>query len=194
MTMTSGDLTALLSELLKIPLPTIDLYGRYLRSASLLSIKGHGRGAAQMTPRDAAVWLTSLCIDHERGGDFVREVKRALNLPLLEALAIPTHFGQGLAFPAARTAGEAIALMIGDTQSLRFADRLAAREDCLIAAFDSAGAFVSLSISPMKVEGDFSHGLWTYQRGERKRRLIERNTTVHGSVLFEIGKALGRPR
>jgi hypothetical protein len=190
--MTSGDLAKLLSELLNVPFSTIDLYGRYLRNAGLLSMKGHGRGAASMKPRDAAYWLTALCVDHERGGDFVREVKRVWALPLLDAQAFPSvEITKGLLFPTARNAGEAIEFAISDTQSPIFVEMLHKRVDCLTVGYDSEGQSAYVSISPGKVDGSYRSGVWTFQRGEKKRRLIERTTSIHGAVLYEIAKALG---
>src|SRR4051812_48990690 len=112
---TSGDLAKALSELLKEPFSTVDLYGRHLRAAGLLNIKGQGRGAAEMTARDAAAWLTALAIDHERGGDFAREVKRVLDLPMHEHLINPKDYADDLAHRTAKTAGHGLALLIGDT-------------------------------------------------------------------------------
>lgn len=178
--MTSGDLAKLLSRLLGIPFSTIDLYGRRLRDAGMLSIKGHGRGAAHMTAVDATTWLTSLCVDHVRNGDFLREVKRPLKLPLLDALVLPNFERGTRMFPTARTAGEAIQFAIQDAMTTNEAP---------VVVFDSEGAFVSLSVGPVR-----SGGLWTYQRGERERRMIEQNTALDGKVLVQIAKALGPPK
>lgn len=187
---TSGDLAKALSELLNEPFSTVDLYGRHLRSAGLLSVKGHGRGAADMTARDAAVWLVSLAIDHERGGDFAREVKRVLDLPLHEYLLNPRDYADDLAHRSARTAGHALALFIGDMLVPRIRERLERGDDLVTANFDADGVFVALSVfdhSPGEV-AQFANA--TYQRGERKRRDVERLTVIHGRVLLEIAKLL----
>ncbi|MCK1402339.1 hypothetical protein IVB45_20790 [Bradyrhizobium sp. 4] len=187
---TSGDLAKALSELLKEPFSTVDLYGRHLRAAGLLNVKGQGRGAAEMTARDAAAWLTALAIDHERGGDFAREVKRVLDLPMHEYLLSPKEYADGLAHRAAKTAGHGLALLIGDTLVPRIRDRLERGDDLVTANFDADGVFVSLSISE-RAPGEVAQFVDTlYQRGERKRRDVERLTVIHGRVLLEIAKLL----
>lgn len=193
--MTSGELATLLSELLGIPFPTVDLYGRHLRSAGLLSVKGHGRGAARMTGQDAANWLTALCIDHERGGDFVREVKRVLSLPRYDSLSIvhPPQFADDLASNSARTAGQAIAALIADTLVPRVTQIMEANKDGLLLSFDADGLFVTPAIQGPYYPEVPSAAFYTYQRGERKRRNIERTVTVHGRVLLEIAKSLELP-
>ena len=186
---TSGDLAKALSELLKEPFSTVDLYGRHLRAAGLLNIKGHGRGAAEMTARDAAVWLISLAIDHERGGDFAREVRRVLDLPVHESRINPKGQADDLSHLSAKTAGHGLALFIGDMLVPRIKERLERGDDLVTANFDADGVFVSLSIFDADGEvAQFSDTL--YQRGERKRRDVERLTVFHGRVLLEIAKLL----
>ena len=187
---TSGDLAKALSELLKEPFPTTDLYGRHLRSAGLLAIKGHGRGAAEMTARDAAAWLTALCIDHKRGGDFAKEVKRVLALPLLDAIIVPDHFADDLRCKTAKTAGEALASLFHDTLISRIREVLDKGQDNVIVSFDGDGESVFLSIKGPYYPEIHSAALLTFQRGERARRNVERNTTVHGRVLLEIANLL----
>lgn len=187
---TSGDLAKALSDLLDEPFSTVDLYGRHLRAAGLLNIKGYGRGAAEMTARDAAAWLIALAIDHERGGDFAREVKRVLDLPMHEYLLNPRDYADDLAHPSAKTAGHGLALFIGDMLTPRIRDRIERGDDLVTANFDADGVFVSLSIfdgAPGEV-AEFIDTL--YQRGERKRRDVERLTVIHGRVLLEIAKLL----
>lgn len=187
---TSGDLAKALSELLKEPFSTVDLYGRHLRAAGLLNVKGHGRGAAEMTARDAAVWLISLAIDHERGGDFAKEVKRVLALPLLDAIIVPDYFADDLRCKTAKTAGEALASLFHDTLVSRIREVLDKGQDNVIVSFDGDGESVFLSIKGPYYPEIHSAALLTFQRGERARRNVERNTTVHGRVLLEIAKLL----
>lgn len=192
--MTSGDLANLLSQLLRIPVSTIALYGRHLRAADLVNVKGYGRGAAQMTPRDAAVYLVALCVDHERGGDFVREVKRVLALPLSDTVVTVASFGDDLLFSKAHTAGEAITALFTDAITPRFAKQMRAREEVFTVHFDAEGAFLSVSLTPKTVDEVFYGGGWTYQRGtydDRKRRNIERLTVLHSAVFHDIAKAMG---
>lgn len=191
--MTSGDLAKLLSELLSVPPATVDHYGRHLRGAGLLSVKGHGRGAAQMTARDAAVWLTALCIDHKRGGDFVREVKRVLSLPLQEAIVQPDHFADDLAIKLARKAGDALEFLIVDTLRPRIRDVLEKGTDCVTVSFDSDGFAMTPTIFGPYYPQIPGSVLYAFERGERKRRNVERTTSVHGRVLLEIAKGLGVP-
>jgi hypothetical protein len=187
---TSGDLVRLLSDLLGIPLPTFEHYGRHLRAADMLSIKGHGRGAAKMTAKDAAVWLSAICIDHKRGGDFAKEVKRVLDLPVHEYLISPRGYADDLAHRSAKTAGHGLALFIQDMLVPKIRESLEAKNDLVTTNFDAEGAFVALSIIEHD-PGEVSRFInTTYQRGERKRRDVERLTVVHGRVLLEIAKML----
>src|ERR1700744_2425447 len=105
---TSGDLARAFSELVSISFSRVDWIGRQLRRGELLNTKGRGRGAARMTAQDAATWLVALLIDHEHFGDFARETKRVLSLPLHEVVFYPAHFGDDLACKSAKTAGAAI--------------------------------------------------------------------------------------
>lgn len=187
---TSGDLAKALSELLNEPFSTVDLYGRHLRAAGLLNIKGHGRGAAAMSARDAAIWLTALCIDHERGGDFTKEVKRVLALPLLEAIIVPNDFADDLRCKGSKTAGDALASLFEDALVPRIREVLEVGRDNVIASFDGDGESVFLSIQGSSYPQIQSGALLTFQRGERKRRNIEKTITVHGRVLLEIAKLL----
>ncbi|WP_375762612.1 hypothetical protein ACE10W_16640 [Bradyrhizobium sp. B025] len=183
---TSGDLAKALSELLNEPFSTVDLYGRHLRAAGLLHIKGHGRGAAEMTARDAAVWLIALAIDHERGGDFAKEVKRVLDLPMHDQLN-PNGYADDLTYLSAKTAGHGLALFIGDMLVPRIKERLERDDDLVTANFDADGVFVSLSIFDRPPD---EVAALLYQRGERKRRDVERLTVIHGRVLLEIARLL----
>ncbi|GAA0030213.1 hypothetical protein [Bradyrhizobium ottawaense] len=187
---TSGDLAKALSELLNEPFSTVDLYGRHLRAAGLLNIKGHGRGAAEMTARDAAVWLISLAIDHERGGDFAKEVKRVLALPPIDALIEPDYFADDLSCKSAKTAGEGLASLFHDTLVPRIREVLEAGRDNVIASFDADGESVFLSIQGPYYPEIHSGALLTFRKGERKRRNIEKTITVHGRVLLELAKLL----
>lgn len=159
----------------------------------MLNVKGHGRGAAEMTARDAAVWLTALSIDHERGGDFVREVKRVLDLPVLEYIINPRDYADDLAHRSAKTAGHALALFIGDMMVPRIRDRIERGDDIVTANFDADGLFVALSIQEHTPGEILKFVNTTYQRGERKRRDVERLTAIHGRVLLNIAKLLDLP-
>jgi hypothetical protein len=192
--MTSGDLAALLSELLDIPFSTIDLYGRRLRAAGLLSVKGHGRGAAQMTTMDVAVWLVALCVDHKRGGDFIDEVQRTLNLPLCDCTAVPETAGSNLAVSNAKRMGDCIAALVSDTLAPRFAKAMAKRQDIFVLTFDAEGDRAGLSLTNKKNGMEFESVIWTFQHGDyddRPRRNLERVTAINGVVLFAIAKAMG---
>ncbi|MCB1510051.1 MAG: hypothetical protein KDJ36_04050 [Hyphomicrobiaceae bacterium] len=51
---TISDLGATLADITGVPQPTVMMHARRAREAGLLNKKGHGRGAAQMEPSDAA--------------------------------------------------------------------------------------------------------------------------------------------
>ena len=147
-----------------------------------------------MTAQDAANWLTALCIDHERGGDFVREVQRVLKLPLhAESIVQPAHFADDLASQSARTAGDAIAALILDTLVPRIREALETGQDNVTLTFDADGFSLSPAILGPHYPQIMSAALYLYRRGERKRRNIERTVTVHGRVLLEIAKSLELP-
>ncbi|MGY3358822.1 hypothetical protein ACVWZK_005485 [Bradyrhizobium sp. GM0.4] len=187
---TSGELEQALSDLLSVPKSTVNLYGRHLRTAGLLNLKGHGRGAAEMTAHDAAAWLTALAIDHERGGDFAKQVKRVLDLPLHGNPISSKNYDDDLTYLTARTAGHGLALLIGDTLVPWIKERLERGDDLVTANFDADGVFVSLSFfdGPPGEVARFADVL--YQRGERKRRDVERLTVIHGRGILEIAKLL----
>jgi hypothetical protein len=187
---TSGDLAKALSRWLGEPFSTVDLYGRHLRTAGLLASTGHGRGAAEMTARDAATWLVAMAINHARGGDFAKEVKRVLDLPMHEHLLNPRMYADDLKHVSAKTAGHGISLFIADMLTPRIRERLEKGDDLVTANFDADGIFVALSIfdSASGSVANFTNSL--FQRGERKRRDVERLTVIHGRVLLEIAKLL----
>ncbi|MGA7676208.1 MAG: hypothetical protein WCA78_14325 [Rhizomicrobium sp.] len=58
-----SELNGTISDVLRIPLPTVAMYSRRLREAGKLSEKGRGRGAAHATPLDAARLLIALVVD-----------------------------------------------------------------------------------------------------------------------------------
>jgi hypothetical protein len=190
------DLGKKLSSLIGIPFPTIDLAGRELRGAGLLTVKGFGRGGAEMTARDAAILLISLLIDHKRGGDFVGEVKRVISLPLQETESVvhPDHFADGLSIKSARNAGEALESLIHDAFRSRIREPLEAGNDCLTIGIDPEGFSVAPGIRGPYYPEIPSAALYVFRRNlERKRRNVERNTIVHGRVLLEIAKLLELP-
>jgi hypothetical protein len=57
---TLSDLVSVLAKTTGLPPATVFAYGRFAREAGLISQKGHGRGAAQMTPTDAANLLIAV--------------------------------------------------------------------------------------------------------------------------------------
>ena len=58
---TSGQLAFILHAMTGVPLGTVQFHGQSLRAGGLLSKGGRGRSASDMTTRDTAVWLVSLC-------------------------------------------------------------------------------------------------------------------------------------
>lgn len=184
------------SALLPVPYPTVDLAGRYLRSANMLTMKGFGRGGAQMTARDAATLLLSLLIDHERGGDFAEETKRVMQLPLFEGrpfVSFPDHFTDNLSIAEAASAGQAIESLLFDVlrDRIRLPMEKLKRDITLTVAIDPTGAVVAPCIHGPYHPEILSVGLFVYRRGpEPKKRNVERNTILHGRVLLEIAKLL----
>lgn len=57
---TLSDLVSVLAKTTGLPEATVFAYGRFAREAGLISQKGHGRGAAQMSPTDAANLLIAV--------------------------------------------------------------------------------------------------------------------------------------
>jgi hypothetical protein len=57
---TLSELVSVLAKTTGLPPATVFAYGRFAREAGLISQKGHGRGAAQMSPTDAANLLIAV--------------------------------------------------------------------------------------------------------------------------------------
>src|SRR5258708_29518275 len=64
-----------------MPVNTVKNYDRQLMEAGLRSKKGHGRGSAIMTPRDAGMLLVAIASSEEIGRS-VECVSKARKLPL----------------------------------------------------------------------------------------------------------------
>lgn len=189
------DLAKGLSDLLAVPYPTIDLAGRHLRAADMLTVKGFGRGAAEMTPRDAAALLLGLLIEHQRGGDFAAETARVMRLPLFEDYTsiYPDHFAHDLSIAKAKNAGQAIECLLSDVlrDRIRRPMEELKKDSILTVAIDPAGDSVSPGIHGPNHPEILSSAIFVYSRNpERKRRNVERNTILHGRVLLEIAKLL----
>ncbi|TFV34702.1 hypothetical protein E4K66_30360 [Bradyrhizobium frederickii] len=190
---TSGDLAKALSELLKEPFSTVDLYGRHLRAAGMLSVKGHGRGAAEMTARDAATWLISLVIDHPRGGDFAAETARVLRLPLFEATIYPEHFLWDLKVKDAKNAGQAIEFLMHDClhERIRHPMEDLKRDNILSIGIDPGGDSIAPGLHGPHSPEVFSAALLVYRRGpEKPKPNLWRNHILHGRVLLELARVL----
>jgi hypothetical protein len=193
--MTSGELAEMLSKQLSIPFSTVDLYGRHLRDAGLLTVKGRGRGAAEMTPVDAAYWLIALCINHQRGGDFVKEVTRVANLPQGKFTVWPRALINRLQFPHSKNAVSALAALMTDTLSDRYAELMASRDRGIYVIFDAEGEFMTIFCGNNKpLDTDESEeAIWNYERtiaNEKKPRNLEYSAALHGLVLWRIAKAM----
>lgn len=74
-----SDLVSVLAKTLNVDEATVALIARYLREAGLISQKGRGRGAAHMTPRDAANLLIGVMASSatKGGPESVRLVREA---------------------------------------------------------------------------------------------------------------------
>lgn len=201
----SGDLAKRLVKLLGKPAATVDLYGRYCRDGDLISKSGRGpRSAARMTSVDATNWLFALAVEHERGGDFLRETKRALSTRLLSA----TYFGSstegmsikdnarcafqflhGLAVADPHhTAGVAIAALIDDMRSGAF-DKWA--EGVIVevtADFHASDGSILLMFS--RPQFGLSTVL-TFARAKAKPATTEKIFRVHQPVFQGLADVLG---
>jgi hypothetical protein len=193
--MTSGELADLLSKQLSIPFSTVDLYGRHLRDAGLLTVKGRGRGAAAMTPLDAAYWLIALCINHRRGGEFAKEVTRVANLPQAKFTVRPRTLIRRLQFPHSKNAVSALAALMTDILSDRYAELMASRDRGIYVIFDAEGEFMTIfcgNNKPLDTD-EAEEGVWNYERitsTEKKPRNLEYSAALHGLVLWKIAKAM----
>lgn len=184
------------SSLVAIPYPTVDLAGRHLRAADMLTVKGFGRGGARMTARDAATLLISLMIDHERGGDYAAETARVMRLPLFEGkpfAVLPDYFADGLSISKAKNAGEAMEALLFDCLRERIWRPMEElkRDDILTIGIDPTGRRVTPHIHgpyhPMPV----SAAMFVYQRAPGpERRNFERHHILHGRVLLELARLL----
>jgi hypothetical protein len=190
------ELAKALSDLLSIPYPTIDVAGRHLRAAEMITVKGFGRGGAEMTARDAATLVLALLIDHERGGDFASETKRVMRLPLFEGrpfVMYPDHFADDLLIAKAKNAGQALEFLLSDVlrDRIRRPMEELQRDITLTVAIDPTGAVVTPGIHGPYHPEILSAALFVYRRGpEPKKRNVERNTILHGRVLLEIATLL----
>jgi hypothetical protein len=193
------DLAKALSGLLSTPYPTVDLAGRHLRAADMLTVKGFGRGGARMTALDAATMILALMIDHERGGDYAAETARVMRLPLFEGrpfAVYPEHFADGLLISKAKNAGEAIEYLIHDSlrERIRRPMEELDRDNTLTIAVDPTGGSVAPGLHGPYDPDPLSVALFVYRRGpEPRKRNFERNHILHGRVLLEIARLLDLP-
>jgi len=65
MPITPQDLVSTVATLLDMPVNTVKNYDRKLMEAGLRTKKGHGRGSAIMSPRDAAMLLVAIASNDE---------------------------------------------------------------------------------------------------------------------------------
>ena len=65
MSITPQDLVSTVASLLNMPVNTVKNYDRQLMEAGLRTKKGHGRGSAIMTPRDAGMLLMAIASSEE---------------------------------------------------------------------------------------------------------------------------------
>ncbi|MGY3240013.1 hypothetical protein ACVMAJ_006903 [Bradyrhizobium sp. USDA 4448] len=190
------ELARAVSALLTIPYPTVDLAGRHLRAADMITVKGFGRGGAEMTARDAATLIIALLIDHERGGDFAAETARVMRLPLSQTTVYPEHFMWDLRVKKAKNAGEAIEFLIHDSlrERIRHPMEEMQRDITLTIAIDPTGMSVAPGLHGPNSPEILGTALLVFRRGaEPPKRNFERNHILHGRVLLEIAKLLELP-
>lgn len=111
---TSGDLAEILTEELGMSKGTVQLYAQTIRDAGMLTKGGRGLSAAAMSISDATNWVLALCAS-ETAAAAPEEVRltRAAPLDVLTS-TLSKDFIRGLHVGSAKTAGDAIELIIDD--------------------------------------------------------------------------------
>jgi hypothetical protein len=119
---TSGEIAEILSEELGMTMGAVQYYAQTMRNAGLLSKGGRGPAAAHLTVVDVSNWLLALCVS-ETAATAPAEVnltREAAFNPIISAVL--KDVSRGLKVADAKTAGEAIELLIWDMIEGRFRD------------------------------------------------------------------------
>jgi hypothetical protein len=117
---TSGEIAEILSEELGMTKGAVQYYAQTLRDAGMLSKGGRGLAAAHMSIEDVTNWLLALCVS-DTAATAPEEVRLTRESPLDEMTStLSNEVIRGLHVGNAKTAGEAIELLIDDMIEGRF--------------------------------------------------------------------------
>jgi hypothetical protein len=117
---TSGEIAEILSEELGVAKGAVQYYAQTMRDAGMLSKGGRGLAAAHMYIGDVSNWLLALCVS-ETAASAPEEVRLTRAAPLDEKTSkLSADVTRGLHVGTAKTAGEAIELLIDDMIEGRF--------------------------------------------------------------------------
>jgi hypothetical protein len=117
---TSGEIAEILSQDLGITMGAVQYYAQTMRNAGLLSKGGRGLAAAHLTVVDVSNWLLALCVS-ETAATAPTEVNLTREAAFDAATSIVSKdVTRGLKVANAKTAGEAIELLIWDMIDGRF--------------------------------------------------------------------------
>ena len=199
--MLGGELMTTLAQLCDVLHGFAHLRGRQLRAADMLSKRGRGpRSGAEMTSRDAALWLVGILLDFERGEDVAESVRRFGGMrregaPLYGIIsgAPGNWLTDGMSFIEAGTAADAMAAVIDDFRT----GRVALQRDAF-GKYEFSAAIVDKSklqlIVSSEIQGFMAMVVLTFSRPERRRRansLIERQINIDARLFEQLAAALG---
>jgi hypothetical protein len=116
----SGEIAEILSQELGMTMGAVQYYAQTMRNAGLLSKSGRGLAAAHLTVVDVSNWLLALCVS-ETAATAPAEVNLTREAPL-DAITsvVMKDVSRGLKVANAKTAGEAIEVLIWDMIDGRF--------------------------------------------------------------------------
>jgi hypothetical protein len=119
---TSGEIAEILSQELGMTMGAVQYYAQTMRDAGLLSKGGRGLAAAHLTVVDVSNWLFALCAA-ETAATAPEEVKLTREAAFDSIMSVVLKdVSRGLKVADAKTAGEAIELLIWDMIDGRFHD------------------------------------------------------------------------
>lgn len=197
--MTPGTLQSLLSGWVNVPLPTLDMRARSLRAAGMLTTKGRGLSAAEVTESDATNLLLVAVLVFERGADIAAEVRRVREMPLIgqhyasgsypdptateSNTADALHFLAGLSICECTQAGEALDSIFADMRSGEFGAWAQGVPVDVIVNYHAPNDRISVFID----RPDFRKGvLLSYGNALDVVSPVERVTTIRRIVFSDI--------
>jgi hypothetical protein len=117
---TSGEIAEILSQELGMTMGAVQYYAQTMRNAGLLSKSGRGLAAAHLSVIDVSNWLLALCVS-ETAATAPTEVKLTREAAFDEVTSsVSKDVSRGLNVANAKTAGEAIELLLWDMIDGRF--------------------------------------------------------------------------